>query len=249
MLVAASTDCFCQLSLEGALERLVELEYSTVEIDLAEQGRQLRPSQVLSETERAIAECRDVFRLSVCAYSFDSDAPEPVYYDQFAACCKLAKATKVVTLTVPAGELGTPFNAEIERLRKLVSIAAQEGVVVGVLTQLGRITQDPDTAAVLCDNVKGLGITLDPSQFIYQRPQPVHYEQLLKHVIHVRLRDTTREQLQVRVGQGLVEYGKLLAQLAKFNYNRALAVHIREVEGVDHAGELRKMRLLLESLL
>jgi hypothetical protein len=31
------------------------------------------------------------------------------------------------------------------------------------------------------------------------------------------------------------------------HYNRALCVHITEMEGDDHAGEMRKMRLLLES--
>jgi sugar phosphate isomerase/epimerase len=65
----------------------------------------------------------------------------------------------------------------------------------------------------------------------------------------VHLRDTTKDKLQVRVGQGQIEYGRLVTQLAKVRYNRALVVHICEMEGVDHAAEMRKMRLLLESLL
>jgi hypothetical protein len=32
-------------------------------------------------------------------------------------------------------------------------------------------------------------------------------------------------------------------------YSRALSVNIAEMPGVDHAGELRKLRLLLETLL
>ncbi len=51
------------------------------------------------------------------------------------------------------------------------------------------------------------------------------------------------------MGQGLVEYGRLVTQLAKVHYNRALVVDIAEMEGVDQFAELRKMRLLLESLL
>jgi hypothetical protein len=51
------------------------------------------------------------------------------------------------------------------------------------------------------------------------------------------------------VGQGEVEYGKLIAQLRKAKYNRALSVDIQEMPDVDHMGEMRKMRLLLESLL
>ena len=72
----------------------------------------------------------------------------------------------MITLTVRASELGTPFNAEVERLRELVAIAARDGAVVGLLTEVGRVTEDPATAKVLCDNVKGLGITLDPSHYI-----------------------------------------------------------------------------------
>jgi sugar phosphate isomerase/epimerase len=53
----------------------------------------------------------------------------------------------------------------------------------------------------------------------------------------------------VRVGQGEIDYGKLLAQLDKVGYNRALTVHMSPLEDFDHRAEMRKMRLLLESLL
>jgi sugar phosphate isomerase/epimerase len=71
----------------------------------------------------------------------------------------------------------------------------------------------------------------------------------MKYVYHVRLRDTSRDRLQVRVGQGLVEYGRLVNQLRKVHYDRALSVDIAAMPGVDQPAELRKMRLLLESLL
>jgi sugar phosphate isomerase/epimerase len=248
--VAASTDCFPNVSLTQALERLVDLEYTRVEISIREDGPQLRPSQVLQDLEAAILACRETQRLTPVAYTFD--APEgPQYYDQFSACCKLAKATKVVSLTVRAGELGTPFNAEIERLRELVRIATLAGVLVSIKTEIGRISQDPATAVVLCNNVKGLGITLDPSHFVTGPHADGPYEQVMKHVNHVQLRDSTKSQLQVRIGQGLIEYGKLATQLAKVNYQRALCVQIVDIpdSGVDHYAEMRKMRLLLESLL
>jgi sugar phosphate isomerase/epimerase len=247
--VAASSECFRDLSLDGVLQRLVDLEYNHVEIAIHEHGGQLTPSQVLADTDAVIAACRETYRLSICGYSVDIASEGETYYDEFAACCRLAKATKVVAITVPAGELGTPFNAEIERLQRLAAIASREGVLVGVKTETGRMTQDPDTAVVLCDNVKGLGITLDPSHYVYGPHAGNNYDQVMKHVINVHLRDTTKDKLQVRVGQGQIEYGRLITQLAKVRYNRALVVHIAEVEDVDHSAELRKMRLLLESLL
>ena len=97
--------------------------------------------------------------------------------------------------------------------------------------------------------VTGLGITLDPSHYIYGPHSGVEYEQVMKHVYHVRLRDTTKDQLQVRVGQGEVEYGRLVNQLHKVRYDRALCVDIQPTPDVDQLTEMRKIRLLLESLL
>jgi sugar phosphate isomerase/epimerase len=175
--------------------------------------------------------------------------PGPNYYDHFAACCKLAKSIKVVTIIMPAAELGTPFNEEIERLRKLVEIASLEGAVVGVRTQIGTMTHDPDTAVVLCDNVKRLRLTLDPSHYIAGPHQGTKIDKVIKYVQHVHLRDSTKDKFQVRVGQGEVDYGKLIGQLEKVGYDRALSVHMTPIEGFDHRAEMRKMRLLLESLL
>jgi sugar phosphate isomerase/epimerase len=247
--VAASSRCFFHLPLDAALAQLVDLEYTAVEIMIHETDGHMKPSEVLADTERAVALCRQTHRLTTVALSVEVEAPEPDYYHQFAACCRLAKAIKVVTVTVRSAELGTPFNAEVERLRTMVALAAREGVRVGLLTEVGRMTENPDTAVVLCDNVKGLGITLDPSHYVYGPHAGVNYQPVMKHVYHVRLRDTTKDQLQVRVGQGEIEYGRLVNQLNKVRYDRALCVDIPPLPDVDQLTEMRKMRLLLESLL
>lgn len=251
MFVAASTDCFPQLTLAEALDRLVDLEYTRVEIAIREQSRQLTPSAVHANLDQAVRMCRDLHRLTPVAYFVEPEAPPPLYFEQFASCCKLAKATKVVVIVVRASELGTPFNQEIERLRELVRIASLEGVVVGLKTEVGRMTQDPSTAAVLCDTAKGLALSLDPSHFIYGANKGISYESVLKHVCHVHLRDTRPDKLQVRVGQGDVEYGRLINHLNRVKYHRALCVHIVDEQDpqIDHSGEMRKLRLLLESLL
>jgi sugar phosphate isomerase/epimerase len=237
------------LSLDDALDRLADLEYTRVEVAIREQGGQLKPSQVAANLEEAIQTCRQLHRMTPVAYSLDIAGEGDGYYEQFHACCRLAKATKVVCVCVPASEIGTPFNGEIERLRELVRLAALEGVLVGVKTEAGRMTQDPDTTQ--CNNVKGLGITLDPSHYTCGPYRGSNYQHLMKFVCHVQLRDTSKDKLQVRVGQGEIEYGRLLSQLEKVRYDRALTVDVvNEPEpDFDHAGELRKLRLLLESLL
>ena len=231
------------------MRQLVDLEYSHVEIMIHETGGHLKPSQVLSEFDQSEQLCHQIHRLTPVAISADMEAPEDLYYRQFTAISKLAKALKVVTITVRASELGTPFNAEVERLRKLVAISSIDGVRVGMLTEIGRMSEAPETAVVLCDAVKGLGITLDPSHYTCGPHAGVNYDQLMRYVYHVRLRDTSREQLQVRVGQGEIEYGRLISQLSRVKYNRALCVDIEPTPDTDQLAEMRKLRLLLESLL
>lgn len=251
MFVAASTDCFAQLPLNAALKKLFDLEYTRAEIVLRESGPQLRPSQVAADLESAVVACRDTHRLTPVAYFYDTDPEIPDFYKEFSAICKLAKATKVGVITVRAGELGTPFNAEIERLRELVKIATIEGVLVGLKTEADRMTQDPDTAKVLCDNVKGLCLTLDPSHYHHGPMYGAKYDHLLPYVCHTQLRDSNKKALQVKVGQGEIEYGRIVSHLFKFKYQRAFCVNITDLEDpeIDHLGEMRKMRLLLESLL
>ncbi len=249
MIVAASTECYPHLSLRDAVSKLVDLEYTSLEIDIHENGNHLKPSEVTADLEGAIVTCMDTLRMDVVAYSVQINAVGEEYYEQFSNICKLAKATKVVTLTVPSGEIGTPFNEEVERLRRLVLIGELEGVRISMKSQTGRLSEDPDTVAVLCDNVKGMGLTLDPSHYICGPHDGRNIDKLIKYVYHVHLRDTSKEQLQVRVGQGEVEYGRLVTQLRKSGYQRSLSVDIKPADDVDHMAELRKMRLLLESLL
>ena len=68
---------------------------------------------------------------------------------------------------------------------------------------------------------------------------------------HTLLRDTSEKELQVQVGLGEVDYARLIQQLQREDYRRTLSIdfdptmmdlNIRPLE-------LRKLRLLLETLL
>lgn len=249
MFVAASTECFRELSFEDAIDRLVDVEYTVVEVAVHEDGNQLKPSEVAADVHAAIERCLSPRRTDICAYSVRITETGETHYEQFEKICQLAKATKVVTIIVPSSELGTPFNEEVEHLRRLVEIARTHGVRVGMQSRLGCLTEDPDTVQVMCDHVKGLGLTLDPSHYHCGPYSHRDLKNLMKYVYHVQLRDSKKDQLNVQIGQGEIDYGKLISQLRGVNYNRALTCNIEPLPGLDYETELRKMRLLLESLL
>ena len=251
MFVAATTQCYQDRPFDQAVEKLADLEFSHIEICLSEDGPHIKPSDVVKD----LAGCYDLInstrRLSVIGLGLDIQGEGEEYFNTFTKCCELAKLSKIVTLTVQSGEKGTPFNEEVEKYKSLVKIAEAHGVRVGMRSQVGRISSDADTVSVICGHVDGLGLALDPSHFHYgQPPETMTYEKLMNYVHNVYLRDSTPEELQVRVGQGIIEYGKLINLLRKSGYNRALCVDIAPDPNpdIDHDGELRKLRLLLETL-
>lgn len=250
MFVSATAECFPNLPKDEVLPTLVDLQFTSVELRLAEDaGAWCSPSMALEHPERALEMLRDTHRLTIAALYYDVPPTDLQYQEKFAACCKLAKSLRVVPLVVPAADLGTPFNEEIDRLRGLVKSASLEGCLVAMRTTIGCMTEDPDTAVVLCDTVKGLGLALDPSHYIAGPRQGRDFSKVFPHVCHVYLRDSTKSKLYVRVGQGEVDYGKLISQLQGVGYDRALTVDMTPLEGFDHKAEMRKMRLLLDSLL
>src|SRR5262249_408097 len=144
------------------------------------------------------------------------------------------------------------IDAEVDRLSTLVRLANMEGIVLTVETRIGTLTEIPESAAELCKRVPGLGLTLDPSHYIAGPHQGKGFEEVYPHVRQVHLRDTGRnpEQFQVRVGQGEVEYGRIISHLSRYNYDRLLTVEICDIPDAPFAmdAEVRKLKYLLDSL-
>jgi sugar phosphate isomerase/epimerase len=251
--VACSTLCFTRHSLEDALRIIGELEFNKFDAALHEGGRQLKPSEVAADVHLAANRLRLGPGLVPAAFSVEIEAAsDEEARKHFRAVCRLARITAVPLLTIRAAAADTPLEAEVERLRGLVSLADADGIQVTVATLTGTLAQMPDGAVQLCRRVRGLGLTLDPSHFIAGPHQGDNYDEVFPYVRHVHLRDTGKgpDQLQVRVGQGEVEYGRIISQLARYNYERGLTVDIREAPDMPYAmePEVRKLKYLLESL-
>jgi sugar phosphate isomerase/epimerase len=236
--VACSTLCFARYPLEEALDLL---------------------SEVADDVHHAAARLRHGPGLAPAAFSLHIDAPDTrEWRRQFQAVCRLARISTVPLVTMEAGpaepeaDSDAALDAEARRLGQLMELADGEGILLSVATLTGTLTEMPDDAVALCERVPGLGLTLDPSHYLVGPNQGKPFDQVFPHVRHVHLRDTGRgpEQFQVCVGQGQVEYGRLVAQLARHGYDRLLTVDIRDIPDAPFAmePEVRKLKYLLESL-
>lgn len=254
MYVTCSTLCFARYPLDQALRAIAELEFSKVDVAIHEKGPHLRPSEVLADVTMAAQRIRIGPSLSPAAFNVEIEAAnEELFRQQLAAICHLARLTTVSVLTLPAASVGSGIDAEVKRLQALVRLASVEGVILTVETRMGTLTENPDVAVELCKRAPGLGLTLDPSHYIAGPNQGKCFDQVFPYVRHVHLRDTGRspDQFQVRVGQGEIEYGRIIAHLARYHYDRLLTVEIYDIPDAPYAmdTEVRKLKYLIESLI
>lgn len=256
MFVACNTLCFAREPLETALRQIAELEFDKYELALVEQGDHIRPSEAGDNPEAALLRLRRGPSLVPSSLYIDFgpvDWSDPLAHRRFDGLCRLAKTLNVAVLTIHSAPADTPVADEIKRLTPLVTRAMSQGLVLALLTHSETLTGDPKVAVELCQAIPGLGLTLDPSHFL-QGPSPApDFDVVFPHVQNVHLRDTGQApgEFQVRVGQGQIEYARIVAMLQRHGYNRSLTVSIidRPDNPFDREVEVRKLKLLLETLI
>jgi sugar phosphate isomerase/epimerase len=233
---------------------IAELQFGKVEIAIRSQGPHLTPAEVAADLELASQKIRIGPGLTPAAFQLDLDTQDPeIFHHQFEGVCKLARHSAVATVTIPAAPSGTDLPTEVVRLKRLYAMASAYGLVLSLHTRVGTLTENPDTAVELCQRVDGLGLTLDPSHYICGPHQGRSYDQVFPYVRHVHLRDTGRgpDKMQVKVGQGEIEYSRIIAQLIRQDYDRLLTVHLLDIPELPFhmETEVRKLKYLLESLI
>lgn len=246
MHIAASTRSLWDMAFPAACLQIQELGFDKLEIWLNEDFEQLKPSKVAADRDGCVAQLREASRLTPNSIFLETE----VDLETFKEIVNFAKQLRIAQITIQASPKGTPFNSEIDRLRDRYAICHHESIRLSILTKTGTLTEDPHTAVELCQAVKGLGITLDPSYYICTTGGAKDFDMIFPHVLHMHLRDTSATELQVLAGLGEVDYNHIVQMLRQNGYQRALSVDLlpRTMEGEERLREMRKLRLLLASL-
>lgn len=252
MYVACSTLCFAAQPLDEALRHIREMNFSKADITVAERGPHLKPSEIASDPGRIVQRLK-ASNVPIAAIHAEFRNPDGEQARaELRGVCRMARQLAVPLVSTLAAPVGTDPDADAVRLRDWLRIADSEGVILTLETNGHTLTADPGVAVELCKKVPGLGLTLDPSHYVACPTGPKNYDDLFPFVRHVRLRDSgpKPEAFQVRVGQGDLEYGRIISQLDRFDYDRALCVDVRDVPDPDFPvePEVRKLKYLLESL-
>ena len=251
MYVACSTLCFSRQPLADALRVIREMHFAKADLAIHESGSHLRPSEVLADVAKAATQLK-AGNVAFAAFHLEfAEFDGETIRHQLRAVCRLARTMAVPLVTVTAAPIGCDPQEEAARLKVWAKLAEIEGVILTIETKIGTVAEDVACAAELCRRVPGLGLTLDPSYFTTRNHPEDGCDPLYPFVKHVRLRDSGNkpDQFQLRIGQGMIEYGRIIGQLDRCRYDRALSVDIRDsVEnGFTVEPEIRKLKHLLES--
>ena len=246
MQIAGSTRSLWEMSPGQACSQLQDLGFDKCELWINEDYNQLKVSQVINEPEAVIAELREFSRVSPVAVFLDHE----VSLAEFGSVVQFAHALRVAQITIAASPVGTPFNTEIDRLRERHALCHEASIRLSILTQRGLLTEDPMTATELCQSVKGLGISLDPTCYV-NRPMEQSWDSIFEQTLHCQLRDASPLETQVSCGLGEVDFNRITASLEALQFNRTLSVDLlpETMAGEERLLELRKLRLLLETML
>ena len=189
MYVACSSLCFSRFPLPEALHVISELHFHKVDLAVREKGPHLKPSDVLADANRVAQLSCAKANVAYAAFHVEIDAPTPEdYRDQLRHRLPFgpgARRTAGQHSHRPDRQRSGRRNHATDRVNR---IAEAEGVILTVETHSQSLTADPAMAIYLCRQVPGLGLTLDPSQYLVGTQPTQEYDELFPYVRHVRLR-------------------------------------------------------------
>jgi sugar phosphate isomerase/epimerase len=242
MRIGCSSLLFSTLPLEEACAGIRTLGFGHIDLAVHEGWAHLNPSAVAADPEGSAARARlAAGDLQVLSLNAGRQHPE--------ATVRLAAELGVPVVTLPSARAGTPLQAEAEALAPLVELGRRLGVGVTVETHTDQLTEEVLVAVRLCEEVPGLGLTLDPSHYVSGPNAGREFGAVYPYVRHVHVRDAGRGGWPANhreFGRGQVPWASVLAGLRSVGYDEGIVIEyidrecrefdaIRSVRAAAHA--------------
>jgi len=144
-----------------------------------------------------------------------------------AAFCKLI-GSPGMTILPGVDHISRPLAENLavstEYLRRAVDIAGEYGIQVRFEPHMGSVTDTPELALGIVNDVPGLKVTLDLAHFVLQYISVERAYALLPHTGHVHIRQAKPGKLQVAHDEGTLNFPDLISRLKALGYAGALTV-------------------------
>ncbi len=263
---------FGRTSLRESLLLVKRMGFDLVDIGVSPENAQINQMAAASEPLKLAAEVGSLIqgvglRPEEC-FVLDFGAPinhpdENLWQRTRASFCGVVRFATLIKcrsiMLIPGivhPEIGQErsFDRSVEKLKELAQISQDMGLQLNIEACEPSIAENPGDAQRLCEEVPGLGLTLDYSHFIDPGHTQASIEPLHLFAKHFHVRQAARQKRVETVAKGTIDFGRVLSLLQQQRYAGTLAVEYVECPettkcGVDVVPETVKMRAQLLELL
>lgn len=152
---------------------------------------------------------------------------------RFAKRAGLASVFVLPGVVNPGQDRPSALAQSAESLRRLVAIAAPEGIQLTVEPHVHSYLESPTLVLDLLDRVPGLKLTLDYAHFACLGYRQEEIDVLAPHAAHVHLRQARAGVLQCKLSLGTLNFGAMLGTLKAAGYDGYLSIEYVHQDYMD----------------
>ena len=249
--LSCSSLCQAKQSTEQMLRTVSGLGFKWVDLSCLNWARHVSVPELMVNFDKETTRVETLLAkhgLRVSNLTFDAVESQPYdqYKKQFKAVVKLATRLNTRLINLMAPSTGADRPDQVRKLRELQAIAAQAEVILTLETHKGQITERPADALWICQQVPGLGLTLDPSHYYAGLHQGGGFDELLPFVKGTGLRagGMTWEEIQLPWGQGPIDFVDIIRKLETGRYHGFYVVEY--IEGHNELDAVEESKRFLE---
>jgi sugar phosphate isomerase/epimerase len=249
--VSCSSLCQAKQPLDVALKRIAGIGYKNVDLAALSWCPHVSPPALVADFNKEATRVESALaashmRVSNCTFDAMEQRPFDEYEKQFDALVRFAARSKAGLINIMAPGVKANRPDAVAKLRKLEAIASRSHIMLTLETHTNQITERPADAAWLCDQVPGLGLTLDPSHYYAGPNQGASFDQLypLTRGTGLRAGGMNWATVQLPWGEGPIDFAAIIRSLEKAGYKGFYETEY--IEGFNRVDALRETRRFRE---
>lgn len=248
-LVGCSTSVRCGATLEEAMAAIAAAGFRYVDILAIDGWVHIHTSALVSEEglEAEIDRTRELLRRYGLVPVAANCGVSPQLHDRSEAAVRSRKAEtaglirwmKALGVGIAAIQPRQPDNSRpwedvlddcIASLREQLEIAQAEGIVLALEFHANSPFETMEQCFRLMERLPEMPLVYDPTHFVMQGIPLADTYAFMDRAAHVHLRDAARDQMQVRCGEGEVDFEAVLEQLQARGYRGGISIEYLQTD-------------------
>jgi sugar phosphate isomerase/epimerase len=248
---ACSSLCQCKQPTDVALKVIADMGYRWVDLSALSWAPHISMPDLMKDFDKEAERIEGLLatcKLRVSNLTFDAIETKPFdeYEEQWRALVRLAARLDARLINIMAPSAKCDRADQIEKLRVLQKIASESNVGFTIETHCNQITELPADAKWACEQVPGMGLTLDPSHYYAGPNQGKPFDELYPLTMGTGFRagGMSWKTIQSPWGTGPIDFDEIVRKLEAGGYD---GFYVAEyIEGFNDLSALEQSKRFLE---